>query len=47
MDTTRRRQPEPGAPGLTDRELSTSVLLLAGIYASFLVAVIVMNLVWL
>ncbi len=33
--------------GLTDRELSTSVLCLAGIYATFLLAVIVMNLAWL
>lgn len=33
--------------GLTDSELSTSVLCLSGIYAVFLVAVIVMNLGWL
>ena len=45
MNRTRHRRSEPA--GLTDRELSTSVLLLAGIYASFLVAVIAMNLDWL
>ena len=33
--------------GLTDRELSTSVLCLSGIYAAFLFAVIIMNLGWL
>lgn len=48
MTSTRRQQAESRrGPGLTDRELSTSVLCLSGIYAAFLLAVIVMNLGWL
>ena len=48
MPPIRERQAETrGGLGLTDRELSTSVLCLSGIYAAFLLAVIVMNLGWL
>lgn len=48
MTSTQQHQAEaPRGPGLTDRELSASVLCLSGIYAAFLLAVIVMNLGWL
>ena len=48
MTSTQRQQAEARrGHGLTDHELSTSVLCLSGIYAAFLVAVIVMNLGWL
>lgn len=48
MDRTERTQAdEDFDSGLTDRELSASVLCLSGIYGTFLLTVIVMNLVWL
>lgn len=48
MTSTRQRQADARlGQGLTDRELSTSVLCLSGIYGAFLLAVIVMNLGWL
>lgn len=48
MTSTRQQQGDTRrGHGLTDRELSTSVLCLSGIYAAFLLAVIVMNLGWL
>ena len=40
--TKRQRTGGDLGGGLTDRELSTSVLCLSGIYATFLLAVIVM-----